>query len=231
MKLTIFPFEKEVVYGEQIINAIEIDNEVLFTRIVQSINQLIHNIESYERISLFIEAEDIPFDKEVLLISDILNLPFDDRRFLTKLIKFIGDSLNIDEEKKEILDISLAKACQIILDIVTEFDFGIDYCTTIKIADFLKAMSLKINIDYRAKPIENLMTFLDLVSEFDLYKLIVFVNIKTYFDENQLDEFYKHAQYKKVNILLIDKKTNLITNKREKRWIIEKDYNDYIVEV
>jgi len=56
----------------------------------------------------------------------------------------------------------------------------------------------------KEKIIDTIFSLIDVVEYLSIAKLLIFVNIKLYLGNDEIQEVYKYAMYKKVNILLIE---------------------------
>ncbi len=117
-----------------------------------------------------------------------------------------------------------------IQNIINDLPFEYDYKSEVSPEDLLKILSLKISTDYYETLQEKIFFLFDIISEFNLTQILVIPNLKTYFEEAELIEIYKYAKYKKINLLLIE---NGITDnilKYEKKLIIDKEYDDFLIQ-
>jgi len=69
--------------------------------------------------------------------------------------------------------------------------------------------------------------FIDIVSELNICKLFIFINLRNLFDNKTLEELFKYAIYKDVFILNIEN-GSCVKIKYEKKMIIDHDLIDYL---
>ena len=74
---------------------------------------------------------------------------------------------------------------------------------------------MKTKINTKNNLLENILLLIDIESELNLDKLVVFVNLKSYLENEELIELYKYSLYKDIKILLVDNH-NYSTNNIEK---------------
>ncbi|MCF8021037.1 MAG: type II-A CRISPR-associated protein Csn2 [Vallitaleaceae bacterium] len=178
MNLKIFPYESMLKIDEEAISVLVVEDIEHFNDIVWSIKQLIHKVESKERINISEDDNVLDFSKEVILITDMYNMPFDNRNIQNALLKSIEGILNDDEEMKNLLCQNISAAYQVICDIISEYDFDISLSDVISIKDFIKAMNIKVLNDIMNNHFGEMLNFVDVVAEFSLCKLMILVNFK-----------------------------------------------------
>ncbi len=91
---------------------------------------------------------------------------------------------------------------------------------------------LQVGFEFQKSDIlKNLYTFVDIVSEFNLYDIIILSNVKVYFDDEKLLEFYKYCYYKKVKILLVEPFNGRKILEYERKFVIDENYDDFLVKM
>ena len=66
-------------------------------------------------------------------------------------------------------------------------------------------------------------------SELNLHRLIILPNLKVYFDNKQMEELFKYAIYKGINILCIENIEHIKTIPNETKIIIDEYYDTQII--
>ncbi|MBZ9607279.1 type II-A CRISPR-associated protein Csn2 [Clostridium estertheticum] len=94
--------------------------------------------------------------------------------------------------------------------------------------ELLKTINFKFDSNYYDNPFDNIMGIFDLVSTFKLYKVIIVVNAKCYFKEEELEEIYKAAKYRNINLLLIESIIDAQLKYLENKLSIDNDYDEFI---
>ena len=70
--------------------------------------------------------------------------------------------------------------------------------------------------------IKRLFEYIKICSFICKYKLIIFVNLKTYLSDEEIEELYKISNYCKISLLLIESREK-DWNGDEMEYIIDKD--------
>jgi len=121
-----------------------------------------------------------------------------------------------------------SKGIRLAENLIEEFPLPLDY-QEINVKDFLELFDFKIASIETGTFNDRLLSFIDIVETFSLYKLLVFVNIKNYFSNAEMVEIYKYCAYKKVKLLIIEgiKQSELL--EYEKKLRINEDFTDELL--
>lgn len=92
----------------------------------------------------------------------------------------------------------------------------------------MKLLGIKIS-NNKEKIIDTIFSLIDVVEYLSIAKLLIFVNIKLYLGNDEIQEVYKYAMYKKVNILLIETGEEKEPLENEKILYIDSDYDEIIL--
>lgn len=227
IEIVVFPFENSIKYDEEFINVLEIENQKLFISIAKSFYDISIGEESEEKINIFKDDNIISFSKVATIIINPFAIELDDKKIVAKLQSRISEKLYQDIEKVE----EFSKICQslifTIINIGQELDFEYTFNISPNATDIMKMIGLKVAFKKDATQIEKMLEYINIISTFEIYELIVLVNIKNYFIEEELLEIYKYAKYRKIELLLIEsKKANLLDY--ERKIIIDMEYDEFV---
>lgn len=204
MIMKIFSLENDITFTEEYINVLQIQDKKLFTNVINSLNDNINNIEdTKERIIILDNDIEIKIEKEVLMIIDVFNIDFNQKKIQSALYNKIEKIYKQEFERMSELQTIFQKLQLNVLDVFNEFPFEFNYKESIGIQEYLKLLGLKIS-NNKGKIIDTVFSLIDVVEYLLVAKLLVFVNLKLYLSDDELNEIYKYAMYKKVNILLIE---------------------------
>lgn len=222
MKMLLNNYENNIMFDGTCVNTIEILNKKAFYKFLEDITYQ----DTNDNI-LFIENDDIiNLRNKITIMYDYVNFNFDDK----KITSLISDTVNQNLTEKNIDDINKIynKLKTIYNNVIKnmDIDFNIEINEDFDTKDISKLM--KLCIMKKNRLIDNLLLIIDIESSFKLDKLVVFVNLKDYLEENDLVELYKYAIYKEVNILLIDNNKHK-TSKYEKKLFIDEDLIEFML--
>ena len=204
MIMKIFSLENDIIFKEEYINVLQIQDKKLFTNVINSLNDNINNIEdTKERIIILDNDIEIKIEKEVLMIIDVFNIDFNQKKIQSALYNKIEKIYKQEFERMSEFQTIFQKLQLNVLDVFNEFPFEFNYKESIGIQEYLKLLGLKIS-NNKGKIIDTVFSLIDVVEYLSVAKLLVFVNLKLYLSDDELNEIYKYAMYKKVNILLIE---------------------------
>lgn len=228
MIIRICNFENDIAITDEYVRVLEIEDRGLFVNTIHSINSLCYNEDSKEYLVLLDDDKEISFSKDVYFVLDILNINFNDRKILNKLYDKIKTSLFSDLEIKSKLEIFFRDIFNFLDLTLVDFPFEFNYEISPKIEDVFKLYNLKLCNEGQTF-MDKILCLIDLISLLDLYKVVIFCNLKSFFTNQQLEEIYKYIIHNKLNVLLIE---GFITNKNlqhEKKIRIDKYFEDYKV--
>ena len=204
MIMKIFSLENDMIFTEEYINVLQIQDKKLFTNVINSLNDNINNIEdTKERIIILDNDTEIKIEKEVLMIIDVFNIDFNQKKIQNALYNKIEKIYKQEFERMSEFQNVFQKLQLNVLDVFNEFPFEFNYKESIGIQEYLKLLGLKIS-NNKEKIIDTIFSLIDVVEYLSIAKLLIFVNIKLYLGNDEIQEVYKYAMYKKVNILLIE---------------------------
>ena len=86
---------------------------------------------------------------------------------------------------------------------------------------------LNVSIKNKDNILDNLFLLADIEHELNISKLLVFVNLKQYLNEQELIELYKYLLYNNIVVLLIDSQAYGVCNEYEKKIIIDNELEEY----
>ncbi len=229
MILKLFPYENEICFNTEKTNIIEVKDKKLFLNLCKSFYT--HSVydEGAENIKLLDGDKLLKLSKNIIVITDILKIDFNDKSIINKLYDRIEQFLNINIETKNEIITKYSALIELIDDILYDFDFDVDFNFEFTIKKFLKYLNLKVKVSENDEIIYNILLFIDIVSQFHLCSVLVFINLKNFFEDSDILEIYKYAKYKKINILLLECSNGRRLLHNEKKLYIDENYDDFIV--
>jgi len=220
MIMKIFSLENDIIFKEEYINVLQIQDKKLFTNVINCLNDNINNIEdTKERIIILDNDIEIKIEKEVLMIIDVFNIDFNQKKIQSALYNKIEKIYKQEFERMSEFQTIFQKLQLNVLDVFNE---------CIGIQEYLKLLGLKIS-NNKGKIIDTVFSLIDVVEYLSVAKLLVFVNLKLYLSDDELNEIHKYAMYKKVNILLIETGEEKEPLENEKILYIDSDYDEIVL--
>ena len=203
------------------INNLEINNKSYFYRIVNELYKVSKGLDSED-------VEIISSEKKKTNINMILNL-FDfelyTKKYLNEIIKYI--LFNTPEITQEKINKKYNNFVLEILKLISEYDLPLSVNEEMNFQDILK--NVKFSINNKKTVLENLFLIIDLESILKINDLLIFVNLKQYLNEADINELYKYAIYNDVKLTLIDNQLYKDKNEFENKIIIDSDLNEFVI--
>ena len=229
MIMKIFSLENDIIFTEEYINVLQIQDKKLFTNVINSLNDNINDIEdTKERIIILDNDTEIKIEKEVLMFIDVFNIDFNQKKIQSALYNKIEKIYKQEFERMSEFQTIFQKLQLNVLDVFNEFPFEFNYKESIGIQEYLKLLGLKIS-NNKGKITDTIFSLIDVVEYLSVTKRLIFVNLKLYLIDDELKEIYKYAMYKKVNILLIETGEEKEPFENEKILYIDSDYDEIIL--
>lgn len=165
------------------------------------------------------ENEIVSLSKEMILITNLLDINLNDKKIINKLyldLKSMAYDENNYVSTQEI--ISAIQKYYLNLDYSSEYDLICD--ENIDVINLFKMMNIKL--DYDEDLFTSLNQYIVNVSLLTGTKVIAFINLRSYLDDNQIVQLSKTAEYNHIYLLLIE---NIQRNSLEGsfRCIIDSD--------
>ncbi len=218
MKFRVSFIENLIEISNEYIRCIEIENKDYFYRFIYLLNNYNEDILNEDELLLM---DKIDFK----LVTDYFNLNINDKKILNAINKYIKENINEENYNKLLKDYQkLYKSFALSLN---DIDIPLEINEDINIENIIKLMNPKIKVEKNL--LKNIFTLIDIFKELNIYNLLILVNIKQYLTIDELQELYKYAIYNKLSILLIDNKTYGITQKYEKKIIIDDNLDEFVI--
>ena len=225
MIMKIFSLENDIIFSEECINVLQIQDKKLFANVINSLNDNINGIQNTkERIIILDNDTEIKMEKEALMVIDLFNIDFNQKKIQSALYNKIEKIYKQEFERMSEFQTLFQKLQLNVLDVFNEFPFEFNYKDSIGIQEYLKLLGLKIS-NNKGEIIDKIFSLIDAVEYLSVAKLLIFVNLKLYLSDDELNEIYKYAMYKKVNILLIETGEEKEPIKNEKILFVDSDYD------
>lgn len=169
---------------------------------------------------LLSEADkEIVWEKEVEVIDNPFSLDCNSKRILTKLYK---EMQQIAQEELYEKTVSINAEIVALLDqIAGKTQYACDYSLELDILGLLKLYNMKIQA-LQEMPEDILIDYLRSMHQICHVKLFIFLNARSYYDQETLRQIYEFAAYENINLLLIENHEEQWM-KEEKVWILDRD--------
>ena len=229
MILKFWDLDNDIIFDDEHINVIEIADKNYFRSFVEKLNLYCNGANDENEIMLFNDGERIDIKKNSLILFDLFNIELNEKKILTKLYNVIVSDSNKEESLNNDFENLKLEIIQYINKLIIEYPFEYTFKGNVTIEDLLKLINLKFDMDYYNNFDEKLFAFIDIITHFNLCRLLIIPNLKTYLEEEQLIELYKYCKYKKVNLLVLESCATEEVLKYENKLYIDETYDEFII--
>ena len=223
MKLCIKYIDNNLVFNNEYINCLEVENKNYFYKIVKELNNIANGEMEDNVIFTDNESNEINIINKINIIIDYFNIDFNSKKILSLINKKINSSISVND--KDNLSKLYNKIKKIYIPILNNMDLNIDINNDFDLDLIVKL--LNVSIKNKDNILDNLFLLTDIEHELNISKLLVFVNLKQYLNEQELIELYKYLLYNNIVVLLIDSQAYGVCNEYEKKIIIDNELEEY----
>lgn len=226
MIIKINGLENELILNDSQIGVIEINDTKLYRHILDIINKSIEGISNNEIFILNDKQEEITFKDNVYLLNDIFNIDINSKKIINKIYNLINSSY--DDEERLLFSNKIQEVRNELIYKTNEFPFTFSVNNDISILDMLKAFNFKVDYSTYSTLLEKIELLIDVMTNLNIAKILIIPNLKMYLTSEELIYLYKYSLYNNIILITIEKYCeNSI--EYEKRLLIDKEYNDYIM--
>lgn len=212
-------FSRCIEFAENTVNVLVVENQPMLRRVVTGLLSQITCGDGGEFV-LSDEHSIVELGKTAEFITDPFCISMSDKRFQTKInqeaVKLCCAEL---EEETACL---LTSASRLGAALTVSLDFSADYTAPSDVSAFLKLLDLHIDSESMTLP-ERLIEYMKLCRRFFGKKLFVFLNLKSFLSDRELELFYGTVMYEKFDILLIEGVQREKSCSCERVYIIDSD--------
>lgn len=204
--------------------SIETNNRRFFLSLVKNLK----NIESDVREAAFYEKDKLlALDKDYLLLLDYFDTEPLTKTINGKVLKNLSAELEKSPEKFLEFSSLIAKLYAFTLTRLDETDIVFESDGERSFDEVLKLFSVSV-AQPRGDIFSKILNLVEVAGELGVFKLFVFVNAKSFFVKNELNEIMKMAKYLGVSLMLVD---NIVTKEKisdETLLCVDEDFFEYV---
>lgn len=225
MKIVTNFIDNEIAVENNNVFNIEVENKVYFYRLINEFNLISKGVMSDNIFFLDEDDNELNLLNKIDLYIDYFNIEFNSKKIINNLYKML--KTNINEEDKAKINKYYLKIKSILAKSFLDYNLPLVINDEFDIDTILKL--LKVTIDSKNNLLDNLFLLIDINNNFRINELLIFVNLKQYLTLEELNEFYKYSLYNDMKILLIDSQCYGVTNKFEKKLIIDGNLDEFLL--
>lgn len=222
MNLFLYNLEqnKELIFDKGDIIAIETDNMRFFRNLLSDLKEI--PTDSAE-CALFENDKQMFLSKDYLLFIDYYDNEVITKTVNTKILKRM--SQEIERNANLFLEFQqlLADLYAFVLKTIDENDISFESVGGKSFEEVLKLFSVTVKLP-REDIYIKMINLMQVIGALNLYPLLVLVNAKSYFSDNELQEFIKMARYLDLALIFIDNRITDCKIADEKLLMIDEDF-------
>ena len=204
MNLSVDYLDNKIVFANEYINAVEIENKRYFYRFVNDLYSVYINGYS-DNLKFIQDNKEINMNGKIKVFINYFDFQFDSKKYTNEISKFVSNYIN-EEDTKNLINL---------------------YSNDITIDNINKLV--KLGISSKEELLDNLMLLIDLEHTLKTNNFLVFVNLKQYLTKDEVVELYKYAIYNEITIMLVDSICHGVTLKNEKKYIIDENLDEFML--
>lgn len=218
MKLATPLIEHVTEFREGAVYSLVIENQVCFRHLIADIASQIEG-RSGEAV-LSIDNTTVSFSKYAELLPYFIPFSLNRRTLLTKIVSAL-EKTGMDESHYLQTNTLLAELERYIGELAFMLPCDIQ-CGKMTLDSILKAAGVSIE-EEADDLLERVLTYMELVHEFEHDKLYILVNMRSYVTDEQMNAFAETAIGKKFRVLLIET-CDRSPFHGEVRWVVDRDW-------
>lgn len=218
MKLAHVDIERTIVFEQEKSCEWIIESPALFAKYIQ---QLCIQSEGKEGGFVLSDGDrELDIQKNIEIILDPFALHLDGKKILNKLYEKLS-SLAYGEEMYLLTQEIQSKLRKYIFQLEHQSSYILEMNMELEMTTLFKALDVKLE-NYGEDLCERLGLYMKTVAELLDKKLIVLVNIRSYLEDEQIEQLLEMAAYNEITLLLLENR-QICFSERVKRYIIDKD--------
>ncbi|HIW77198.1 MULTISPECIES: type II-A CRISPR-associated protein Csn2 [Gordonibacter] len=223
MNLSLSGFSESLALERDAVSVVEIHNRTLFARVCQSFFSELDEA-AVEPYALWEGEERRSSRNYFLFVFNPFELPWTERALFGEVLERVENMfLSEDKERQEIETMGRAlsdRVASLGLRLKSDYAFEVQW----DMRKYLKAFDFGVDIDPSDSLLDNLIKFLKFASDAAFAKQLVFVNLKQFLEENELQEFYRQAVFSELKVLLLENVPDDTSYEYERKMCIDKDF-------
>ena len=219
MKLINEDLNNEIVFEENKVNLLVIENKKKFVEFIQEIIKQINGDEG--KFSLFDINTELKIHDKIDIIKDIFDLDVNNKKVLHKIYHEL-EELSVDSEfllETKTMESNLLKY---IYCLIEKYDYPLETTEGLDLKELFKLLSVKLSLCFSNK-VEEILEYIDLVSNVLKKEIFILVNFHIFLEKDDIVALYRECFYKKIKLLFAESQKPDIINEEEKLFIIDND--------
>lgn len=219
MKLINEDLNNKIIFEENKVNLLVVENKKKFVEFIQEIIKQINGNEG--KFFLFDKNTELKIHNKVEIIKDIFDLDINNKKILNKIYHEL-EELSIDSEfllETKNMESNLLKY---IYCLIEKYDYPLEIVEGLDLKEIFKLLSVKLSLCFSNK-VEEILEYIDLVSRILKKEIFVLVNLHIFLEKDDIVALCRECFYKKIKLLFVENQKPDIINNEERLFIIDND--------
>ena len=199
MKLIYKDMGHIIAFGNGYVSELVIENKKMFFEAVNS--ALLQVDGGCGRFLLSLSDKPVEFSRYADVTIQFAPFQINRKSLLTKLYASLEQKALLAENYKATGEL-LGDIERYVLQLSEDLPFEVD-CQKLSIGHVIKAISPEIDEEDKT-PLEKIFAYMELVRELDRDRLFVMINIRTYFSDDEMENFVESVCLHEFKVLLIE---------------------------
>lgn len=221
MKLCFDGFGSPVEINKGHVASLEIESEVLFARVCQSLSSKL-GIDAVEPYTLWNDGDtELKPSNSIQYVIDPFNLPWDERGLAGGLDERIERIVFEDDIVRTRLERAASEIEQIAASASLQMNSDYAFAVEWDLRRYLKTFGFGVEKVENEKLLDSLIRFCQYVEDARYSGLLVFVNLRYFLKENDLKSFVEQAIFSNLHVLLLNAGLSGSTVPFERKYVID----------
>ena len=166
--------------------------------------------------------KELVYSKDYTTVIDCYDFETVSRTVAGKTIKVVSDAIDKNDAAAFAIRRKLADLYSSVADALNDYDVEFDSTPDRSPEDILKFFSVS-PASSRESVFDKFLNLIELTAVLKLYKLIVFVNLKSFLNERDITELQKAGAYKGVDLLFLENYSHGYSTEYEDNYLLDRD--------
>ena len=179
--------------------SVTIENPSLFRHFLEDIHMQMEGVDGESVLS--VDNVPVSFRKYADILENFAPFDINTKSLLSKVSAAL-ERVAVDERHYLATSEVLAGAERYIMELCFDFPFRVE-CRKLNAGAFIKMASPSVAEDF-AHPLEAVLTYMQIMLDFEKDKLFIAVNMRSYFDDEDMARFVQEIHRKQFCVLFIE---------------------------
>ena len=223
MRICFSGFGSPMCVAAAAVSVLEVQNRTLFARVCESLVSGL-GVDAIEPYSLWDDAGvEMKTDSRFLLICSPLELPWDDKALsgglASQFERIVFEDEGVRRDIEDLFELFQSRLSQAALELNSNYAFGVNW----ELKRYLRTFGFGVELADGEPLIDKLIKFLMLAKDASLKKVLVFINLKLFLTEKELDLFLEQAFFSRLSIILIENVLDHSCHLHERKYAVDQD--------